>query len=80
MTNLTTTAARNLLAAGGNIKSVADAGTRRLVTGNLSALTAMMGGASGTSNILMAELTGMPAYGTMSQAFFCQIPIIFQRD
>jgi putative nicotinate phosphoribosyltransferase len=74
MTNLTTTAARNLLAAGGNIKSVADAGTRRLVTGNLSALTAMMGGASGTSNMLMAELTGMPAYGTMSHAFVAAFP------
>ncbi len=74
MTNLTTTAARNLLAAGGSIKSVADAGTRRLVTGNLSALTAMMGGASGTSNILMAELTGMPAYGTMSHAFVGAFP------
>ncbi|MBK7842374.1 MAG: hypothetical protein IPJ71_01565 [Bdellovibrionales bacterium] len=74
MTNLTTTAARNLLAVGGKIKSVADAGTRRLVTGNLSALTAMMGGASGTSNLLMAELTGMPAYGTMSHAFVAAFP------
>ena len=74
MTNMTTTGARNLLAAGGSIKSVADAGTRRLVTGNLSALTAMMGGASGTSNVLMAELTGMPAYGTMSHAFVAAFP------
>lgn len=74
MTNLTTTAARNLLAAGGNIGSVSDAGTRRLVTGQLSALTALMGGAGGTSNVLMAELTDSAAYGTMSHAFVGAFP------
>jgi nicotinate phosphoribosyltransferase len=76
MSNMATTAARIKIAAG-KIK-VTEAGTRRLVTGNLSALTALMGGAEGTSNVLIAALTGATAYGTMSHASVAMFPTEFE--
>jgi nicotinate phosphoribosyltransferase len=46
------------------IKSLQEAGTRRVLTGTLSALTALFAGVEGTSNVYAAELLGKYSYGT----------------
>lgn len=68
MTNFLTTATQ-LMVAKGDIKVLTEAGTRRVITGNLSAYAGLMAGASGTSNVLMAHLMGGKAYGTTQHAF-----------
>ncbi len=72
-TNLLTTAVRNMLAARG-IKTVTEAGTRRVISGNLSARAAILAGAQGTSNVLTATLQNSAAYGTMNHASIALFP------
>jgi nicotinic acid phosphoribosyltransferase/nicotinic acid mononucleotide adenylyltransferase len=66
-TNLLTNAVR-LLVAKGKIPVITEAGTRRVITGNLSAAMALLAGANGTSNVLTAMLLGGKAYGTTAHA------------
>ena len=73
MTNMQTTAVRDVLAKG-PIKIISEGGTRRLVTGHLTAITAMAGGADMTSNVLISELTDSNTYGTVNHAFMSSFP------
>lgn len=63
-------AARVVLAAGS--KKIIEFGTRRAhgpQAGVLAARASYVGGCSGTSNVLAARRTGIPAYGTMAHSY-----------
>lgn len=69
-TSIASKAARMALAAGP--RSVVEFGTRRahgMQAGVLAARASYLGGCSGTSNVLAAQLAGIPAFGTMAHSF-----------
>ena len=68
MTNLMTNATQ-LMISKGEIPNITEAGTRRVITGNFSALAALFAGVTGTSNSFIAFLLDSTPYGTVQHAF-----------